>query len=607
MDLGKSSFWGSPAPEPKQDEIWVEVRAQSSHAPSPANTQAANELTVAVRARQPIWEIKISLPERQDCKPKDPHICHGYKFEEVDTTFHQCDIEPWPYNRLPLPKSDKYPVVDIQKAGLRDSCVVNNTFGDGGPAETRRSEMILKLRQDVTVTMLTDVWLVFRIKVHNPLRTPMTPSNARFSANTYWVALHSLRQTLGVNVLPAPKIVPLWECSYTDWMWTAPCTAQCGGGLRYSIRRLLHPPPMNYPRELLSYCNESLSQTHKCNEAPCNVDCKLGDWTPFSDGPCSVTCGRGFEVQRRRVVEGPVGDGQLCPDYNDIKRMRYQACEVATPCEPRCDLESGGDAMLYGECLNICDPHGMGKRDAIPVIARKALDASEETCNAQPSQIACGVSCSSMNFFPSEPGRLPRLGKWAEMLLLFYLSESAEGIKLVAPLGFDIGRMPLQGQESSEDACLLKDHNIPRLKRCSVNTSKEGRIVAHFELFNKIEPSFISRDKKGTHQPRYEIRFYIKSPPTCPQGISDRGHCKVLEREWDWMLKTWSHHEGGLIERNQNTASFEVYDDYAKEWHMPDAQKLTEDDKKKWVARAIDDAEVSGMPERTGSENDEDS
>jgi len=547
---------------------------------------------VAVRAKAPIWSITLRLPERQIC-PYDPNVCFGYEFVEAPGSLHQCDIASWPYERMDLPKSG-LGVVDLKKKGYIDGCTVNNTWGDFDSSDKRRSKMIMLLRQDVPVTELTNKWLVFKIKVKNPPETPISSPDAKYLANTWQVVLHSKREVLGTRVIAAPTILPLWMCSYTDWMWTSPCTAKCGGGERYSVRRLLHPPPANYPSELLVKCDGALSQTHKCNEDPCNVDCELGEWTPFADGPCSVTCGKGFEVQRRRIVEGPIGQGKLCPAYNELNvRVRYKECEAPEPCVPRCDIEAEGKELIYGGCSASCQINE-GHRDAFAVIARKEHSATNETCNTESKRIPCGVKCRSINFFPGVAGRLPRIGKWAEIVMVFFINSVAEGLELEAPEGFQIGRM--NGPNAAENLCLLKSHNIPRLKRCRIakeckppqNTSCRDKAV--FDLYNALEPTMRASAEKSTIKQQYEVHFYVKSPSSCEGGFNSHGACRVTGGAWDWSLKTWNNQwssDHGYSSEHER-GGYEVYNDHAKEWHQAKYSEISAEQENDFIQGDID-------------------
>jgi len=554
---GRGRFGGG------QQSAWVEVRASSAGAPKPG-AEAYNEVTVAVRAIQPIWKISLSLPERTICR--DSNICMGYSFNEVGAIRGHCDIVPWDYKRLKLPRS-KSQVVDIQNHGLIDKCQVNNSLA------LKRPEMLMVIRQDVLADLVANSWLVFKIKVLNPAETPADRPGRKagpFKANTWLVQLQSSQGEVielpQGGSLPAPQILSLWHCNYTNWMWTTPCTAKCGGGVRYSIRRLLHPPPLKYPRDLLVHCNEPLSQTHPCNEDPCIVDCKLGDWTSFADGPCSSTCGKGFQVERRRVVEGPVGKGKLCPPHDKPNvRVRYKECNEKE-CEPRCSLAS--KAVLYGQCSEVCNNQDHGNkepstRDSVRVVTWKDNQATLKTCGAEHQKAPCGVYCDAVNFFPAQTGRLPRAGKWAEMVMVFFLDDLAQGLIINAPKGFEIGNM--QSPDGGDKMCLLSSHNIPRLKRCIVNVT-DDRYTMTIDLLNSLEGVFPT-ESGGTRRQKYEVVFWIKSPVDCLQGFDEHGACKVPQGSWNWQLQIWSMENGGsTVVDDQST--FKVYNEHSteKDW-----------------------------------------
>jgi len=571
-------------------DMWVEVRASSANAPVPGG-QAVNELTVAVRAKEPIWKIVLSLPERQLCaNPTEAEVCGGYRFQEA-SAIETCDIVPWDYGRLKLPRSS-LEVVDVQKAGLIDSCRVNNSAGDG-ELGIKRSSMTMTIRQDVIANLVTNSWLVFKIKVLNPPETPVDRPGATQKANTWQVLVASEGSTLGQRSLPAPAILPLWMCRYTNWMLTTPCTAKCGGGVRYSVRRLLHPPPANYPRELLINCNEPLSETHACNEDPCVVDCKLGDWTPFADGPCSVTCGQGFQVERRRVVEGPIGKGKLCPPHNTMDvRVRYKECKGKEECKPRCDLAP--KAKLYGSCSGMCNNEGgkytgmenqVTERDSVRVIRRKDIEATLNTCGAEYEKVPCGASCDDVNFFPAESGRLPRIGKWTEMVAVFFLDDIAEAITIEAPEGFQLGKMKGMVKSDAEfntlmedNRCLLKSHNFPRFNHCNV-TEDKGRPTMRFQLLNALEGVFADKSGKSRRQ-MYEVKFWVKTPGECPGGFNEKGVCQVPQGSWDWKLHSWSM-ELGSTTVGEEDSSFNVYSEKAKAWSPLVPIELTEEETQK--------------------------
>lgn len=579
----------------RHEEVWVEVRSSSANAPAPSPHGAPpvlNELTVAVRAKEPIRWIKLKLPERQQCRPEIPDECFGYEFSDARGP-NQCDISPWPYDRVQLPASS-LPVIDIwdgivqfqgkrtQQGGFVQDCSTNNTAGNSGPKEDRRSEMSIIIKAGVP----SNAWIVFKIKVKNPPKTPITRPTEKYLANTFQVFLQS-ENKLGTRVLPAPKILSLWMCSYTHFMRTSPCTAKCGGGVRYKVRRLLHPPPAHYPPELLVDCGAALSETEDCNVDPCDADCKLGDWTEFADGPCSATCGQGFQVQRRRIVEGPIGNGKLCPRYDEpedtsnplIGRVRYRPCKnkERPDCEQRCDLDTS--EILYGACSNVCTSRAdttfaaskkTRTRTITQVVARKERRMS---CEFPKLTMQCGVTCANMNFFPSVSGRLPRVGKWASLVLVFFITNNAEELVLEAPKGFEIGK-------DNNDMCLIKDHNIPNLKRCRV-TFEKGIARATFDLYNPLEPTFAT-ETGGLRQPKFEVHFWARSPSECDGGFDERaGYCKS---QWVWTLHTVNNEDDSKSDEGLQ-ASYYVFNDRATKW-IPVGKTVLPDrlDDQEWLA-----------------------
>jgi len=321
-------------------------------------------------------------------------------------------------------------------------------------------------------------------------------------------------------------------------------------------------------------CGWSLSETIPCNEDPCDVDCKLGDWTPFADGPCSATCGEGTMVERRRVVEGPVGNGKLCPPWDQASgpdaRVKFSDCRATVACQPRCDPAPAAamDASLFGACSDVCDaskfdarkagrPKVRGHRSVMRVAKRKEFAATIETCGLkEDDKKPCGISCRYVNFFPAN-GKLPRLGKWADIVLVMFLSVAAESFHLYAPKGFEIAK-------NEDDKCLLKSHNLPRLKECKVTTARDGRPMAIFSLWNPLENWYWNTEGE-VYRPRYEVRFWAKSPATCGGGVDDAGACKDSNDKWLWDVWFKDNEMDTTEIQADNRGGYNVYDSRARE------------------------------------------
>merc|ERR1712061_7718 len=112
---------------------------------------------------------------------------------------------------------------------------------------------------------------------------------------------------------------------------------------------LLHPPPGGYDRELLVNCDEELTRTKPCNEHVCDSNCKLSDWIPFSDGPCTAECGfMGRNVLRRTVIQSATGNGHVCIRWDHKRRQKLEDCNKENhrtgenKCPDRCEAAPGG-------------------------------------------------------------------------------------------------------------------------------------------------------------------------------------------------------------------------------------------------------------------------
>lgn len=103
-------------------------------------------------------------------------------------------------------------------------------------------------------------------------------------------------------------------CAMSPWTEWTPCSAECGGGTQTRKRNYVIsesernkelnpfnascPPPM-------------LLQEQPCNTFPCDADCELSDWSPWS--ACDVPCGMGLSTRTQDVIQEGVGAGIPCP------------------------------------------------------------------------------------------------------------------------------------------------------------------------------------------------------------------------------------------------------------------------------------------------------
>jgi len=481
-----------------------------------------DEVTVEFKPCDRVATMELRLPERQQCEgAAESSRCTGYSFRQTGNG--GCYLKR---SRVQaLPSNQEIKAIDVVSAGHLTDCAVDNHVGDGGlaVATPKRSRASLDLQAPV-IKGEAPPWQFFTILVQNPPRTPEGKDVLGNVANSFQIVLKSDNGTvLGSVAYPAKEIRSMWFCSYSDWVLTSPCTAKCGGGLRYKVRKRLHPPPPDYDPAMLNNCDEQLSASEPCNQIECDADCKLGDWVRWGDGECTATCGGGWETQRRLVIEGPSGNGKPCPHWStEGVRVRYKPCNIHA-CEPRC--EKAAEQYIHNYSLRMetsCTvPCGGGTRAVLFPASRKETGIPDARCAVE-HRSACNTKpCQTLNLFPGKPSLLPWAGHWFDLSIVFFLSDLTDALELHPPVGFDLGK----------GKCKLIEHNLPRMKSCMVTSLDGNQQMATFEFFNPLEAL---RDGKGNVM--YKMRIWVKHPTDCPGGVTPEGICRGGEGERDWSL-----------------------------------------------------------------------
>ncbi|XP_078378155.1 SCO-spondin-like isoform X7 [Oculina patagonica] len=104
---------------------------------------------------------------------------------------------------------------------------------------------------------------------------------------------------------------------WTDWGDWDLCSVTCAGGTQSRSRTCTNPPPRNGGRD----CSGESKDVRSCNELPCPIDGKWGEWRAWE--PCSVSCGGGTQMSRRTCTDpAPAHGGADCEGVS----VRSRSC-----------------------------------------------------------------------------------------------------------------------------------------------------------------------------------------------------------------------------------------------------------------------------------------
>ncbi|XGW09635.1 hypothetical protein V3C99_011707 [Haemonchus contortus] len=132
---------------------------------------------------------------------------------------------------------------------------------------------------------------------------------------------HQLIDELGIaEVNDGGQPVP---CEMNEWTPWGGCSVTCGRGKRTRTRQI-----KTFPRNGGTPCPEHLIQELRCELRPCpSAQCRVGSWSRWSR--CSVSCGEGVQVRRRRIQKGRNGDWEEA-ECNE-KEVEERMCRLPCP------------------------------------------------------------------------------------------------------------------------------------------------------------------------------------------------------------------------------------------------------------------------------------
>eukprot|EP01006_Ploeotia_vitrea_P040132 TRINITY_DN66404_c3_g4_i3.p1 TRINITY_DN66404_c3_g4~~TRINITY_DN66404_c3_g4_i3.p1 ORF type:complete len:2189 (-),score=999.16 TRINITY_DN66404_c3_g4_i3:889-6498(-) len=172
------------------------------------------------------------------------------------------------------------------------------------------------------------------------------------------------------------------DCEVGEWTQESGCNATCGFATQTRRREIVRPAAHG-GRE----CPEVV-ETLQCALPECPVDCKLGEWSSWSE--CDEPCGPGQESRTRNIVQPERNGGKPC-DPKDLVESR--ACQVK-PCAEDCRLTEWSP---WSQCSHAC---GKGTKERVRSVISQAKHGGKacapliekQVCNERPCPVNCTVT-----------------------------------------------------------------------------------------------------------------------------------------------------------------------------------------------------------------------
>jgi len=167
------------------------------------------------------------------------------------------------------------------------------------------------------------------------------------------------------------------DCRVSQWSpWTT-CSATCGGGRR-SRGRTVDVQSAGGGREC-----PGLTELEECGTAPCSVDCRVSQWSPWTT--CSATCGGGGRHRERAVDTPPTRGGQECPGLLEVEVCSTELCSVD------CRLSQWGS---WSTCTATCGGGRRSREREVDVLsARGGIECPGLTESEECGTTTCPVDC----------------------------------------------------------------------------------------------------------------------------------------------------------------------------------------------------------------------
>jgi hypothetical protein len=177
------------------------------------------------------------------------------------------------------------------------------------------------------------------------------------------------------------------DCEVGNWTEWSECSAECGEGTRTRTRSVTKAPMFN------GRPCPALLESQSCIDKPCPLDCRVSDWTAWTD--CSKSCGGG-ERNRERTIETPALHGGKCYPLKETEACNTDPCPV--DCETSdwtewgaCSRECGGGKKLRTRSILKQAAFG-GKACPIPELLVEEMDCNTQACADEAAEVRQGTA-----------------------------------------------------------------------------------------------------------------------------------------------------------------------------------------------------------------------
>eukprot|EP00117_Sycon_ciliatum_P033516 scpid26575/ scgid3652/ Spondin-1; F-spondin; Vascular smooth muscle cell growth-promoting factor len=116
------------------------------------------------------------------------------------------------------------------------------------------------------------------------------------------------------------KVVCPVDCVVGDWTRWSSCSKSCDQGIRTRTR------PITVQQVGNGLACPNLLETQHCLHEPCDVNCEVSNWSRWS--ACSQSCDSGLTARTRNITTQQRDDGTPCPDLEEMKSCQLRPCDV---------------------------------------------------------------------------------------------------------------------------------------------------------------------------------------------------------------------------------------------------------------------------------------